>query len=80
VNYTQTVWAACVVTLLCLLVHLTGCTAAEQRAFADTLKPIVKVSCAVARRVAQACPLAEAAVGVEEEETSGDEDAEDSEP
>lgn len=50
-----------------------GCSPAEQQALADTLKPVIKMTCAVARRVVQACPYAESAVG----SSGGEEDEDD---
>lgn len=46
-----------------------GCTPADAMAAREVIKPVIKVTCAVARRVAAACPLVEAAT----EATSGDE-------
>ena len=50
---------------------VSGCTASDQSAARATLRPVVKVTCAIARRIVQACPYAEGAVGATE--TTGDE-------
>lgn len=67
---------ACAIMIAVAFVAMTcnGCSAAEQAAFRDTMKPLVKVTCAVARRVVAACPLVEGAVGVEEETSGGEEE------